>query len=196
MEDDMKLIGKLFFFCLVIFLLCPKVSDATDTFNKYTNQYYKIGKGDELEINVWKEKDLTRIVKVRTDGRISLPLIDDIKAEGMTPDELKTKIERKLSRFITKPFITVMVTKENNKFYMIGEINKIGEYDLTKDLTILQAIALAGGFTEWANKDDIVLLRYENGVEKRFKISYKKIISGKKQKENYFIKRNDTIIVK
>ncbi|WP_459889826.1 polysaccharide biosynthesis/export family protein [Desulfothermus okinawensis] len=187
-------------FCIYFFLfifLCPLIAHSEDS-TKFASKdyYYKIGKGDVLEINVWKEKDLTRVVKVRTDGRISLPLLDDIKAEGLTPIELKHKIEKKLSNFITTPFVTVIVNEENNKFYMVGEVSKVGEYDLTKDLTILQAIAIAGGFTEWANKDNIILLRYKNGKELRYKISYKDIISGKHPEQNYFIQRNDTIIVK
>lgn len=191
-----KLIN-LFMFSL-IFLLMPADIVFGGSANKVntTDFYYRIGKGDILEINVWKEEDLTRVVKVRTDGRISLPLLDDVMAEGLTPIELKKKIEKKLSQFITSPFVTVIVNEENNKFYMVGEVNRVGEYDLTKDLTILQAIALAGGFTEWANKDNIILLRYKNGKEIRYKISYKDIVSGKAPEQNYFIQRNDTIIVK
>lgn len=191
-----KLIN-LFMFSL-IFLLMPADIVFGGSVNKVdaTDFYYRIGKGDVLEINVWKEEDLTRVVKVRTDGRISLPLLDDVMAEGLTPIELKKKIEKKLSQFITSPFVTVIVNEENNKFYMVGEVNRVGEYDLTKDLTILQAIALAGGFTEWANKDNIILLRYKNGKEIRYKINYKDIVSGKAPEQNYFIQRNDTIIVK
>ena len=191
-----KLIN-LFTFSL-IFLLMPAYIVFGGSANEVnaTDFYYRIGKGDVLEINVWKEEDLTRVVKVRTDGRISLPLLDDVMAEGLTPIELKKKIEKKLSQFITSPFVTVIVNEENNKFYMVGEVNRVGEYDLTKDLTILQAIALAGGFTEWANKDNIILLRYKNGKEIRYKISYKDIVSGKAPEQNYFIQRNDTIIVK
>jgi len=193
----MARLSKFFMFVFLFLLLVPVIvhSENINGSDSKTG-YYRIGKGDVLEINVWKEEDLTRVVKVRTDGRISLPLLDDVMAEGLTPIELKKKIEKKLSQFITSPFVTVMVNEENNKFYMVGEVNKVGEYDLTKDLTILQAIAIAGGFTEWANKDNIILLRYKNGKEIRYKISYKDIVSGKAPEQNYFIQRNDTIIVK
>lgn len=196
-RDCMNRESKYFIFCLVFLWVFPIIvyAENTDKSN-VSGFYYRIGKGDILEINVWKEEDLTRVVKVRTDGRISLPLLDDVMAEGLTPIELKKKIEKRLSQFITNPFVTVIVNEENNKFYMVGEVNKVGEYNLTKDLTILQAIAIAGGFTEWANKDNIILLRYKNGKEIRYKISYKDIISGKAPEQNYFIQRNDTIIVK
>ncbi|WP_461833516.1 polysaccharide biosynthesis/export family protein [Desulfothermus sp.] len=190
-------LGNFFKFCLIFLLMSTTIVYAGKQIKSNASGfYYRIGKGDVLEINVWKEKDLTRVVKVRTDGRISLPLLDDVMAEGLTPIELKKKIEKKLSQFITSPFVTVIVNEENNKFYMVGEVNKVGEYDLTKDLTILQAIAIAGGFTEWANKDNIILLRYKDGKEIRYKISYKDIVSGKAPEQNYFIQRNDTIIVK
>ena len=193
----MARLSKFFMFVFLFLLLVPVIvhSENINGSDSKTG-YYRIGKGDVLEINVWKEEDLTRVVKVRTDGRISLPLLDDVMAEGLTPIELKKKIEKKLSQFITSPFVTVMVNEENNKFYMVGEVNKVGEYDLTKDLTILQAIAIAGGFTEWANKDNIILLRYKDGKEIRYKINYKDIVSGKAPEQNYFIQRNDTIIVK
>ncbi len=160
------------------------------------DNYYRIGKGDVLEIIVWKEAELTKEVKVRRDGRISLPLIDDIMAQGKTPLDLKREIQKKLSRYITKPFVTVMVKEENSKFYMIGEVKKVGEYDLTKDVTVLQAIAMAGGFTEWADKNNIILLRFDGQREKRFRISYKDVVSGKTPNKNYILKRDDTIIVK
>ncbi len=184
------------FFIISLFFVLLGITSVYAGDASSNGGYYRIGKGDVLEINVWKEKDLTRVVKVRTDGRISLPLLDDIKAEGLTPIQLKKVIEKKLKEFITSPFVTVIVDTENSKFYMVGEVNKVGEYDLTKDLTILQAIALAGGFTEWANKDNIILLRYRNGKEIRYKISYKDIINGKHPEENYFIQRDDTVIVK
>lgn len=157
---------------------------------------YKIGRGDVLEIHVWREPVLTRETFVRMDGMISLPLLDDIQAAGRTPMELKREIQARLSEFIEAPEVTVILkTAASQKFYMIGEIRSPGEYDLTKGLTALQAFALGGGFTEWADKDKILLLRRSQGQEQRILINYKDIVKGKNPEQNLLIEADDTIIV-
>lgn len=158
---------------------------------------YRIGKGDVLEINVWKEEDLTRTVTVRNDGKISLPLLDDIQAAGKTPMELKAVISNKLSSFIEGPVVTVIVKEQGSqRIYIIGEVKSIGEYVLNKDLTVVQALALAGGFTEWAKKDKIVLLRRSQGKEQRMIINYDDIVDGEKPGQNILLQADDTIIVR
>lgn len=160
------------------------------------NNYYKIGKGDILEIIAWKEEDFTREVFVRMDGKITFPLLDDIHAAGRTTMEVKKEIETKLKDFIEDPIVTVILKSPlSQKFYILGEVAKTGEYQLIKKLTILQAFALAGGFTEWASKNEIILLRNENGIEKIIRVNYKNIIKGKDLSQNVNIKVNDTIIV-
>ncbi|SHG03172.1 polysaccharide export outer membrane protein [Desulfacinum infernum DSM 9756] len=157
---------------------------------------YVIGKGDALEIYVWREPELTRQTQVRLDGMISLPLLDDIRAAGRTPMDLKNEIQKRLSEFLEQPVVSVIVTASaNNKYYMVGEVNAPGEQDLIKDLTILQALARAGGLTEWANKKRIVILRRENGVEKRMVVNYNDILHGKSPEQNIYIHPNDTIVV-
>jgi polysaccharide export outer membrane protein len=158
---------------------------------------YQIGAGDTLEIVTWKEQDFTRDqVLVRTDGMITFPLLNDVQAAGRTPMELKKEIETKLRDYISAPVVTVtVVTPGSQKFYILGEVVNTGEYDLQKDLTVLQAFAIAGGFTEWASKKEIILLRNENGEEKTFRINYKDIIKGENISQNMKIQANDTVIV-
>ena len=172
--------------------LTSKEETATET----DDNYYKIGKGDVLEIIAWKEEDFSREVFVRMDGKISFPLLDDIQAAGRTTMEVKKEIETKLKEFIENPIVTVILKSPmSQKFYILGEVLKTGEYQLVKKLTILQAFALAGGFTEWASKNEIILLRHENGMDKIIRVKYKNIIKGKDLSQNVSIKINDTIIV-
>ena len=157
---------------------------------------YKIGKGDVLEIHVWKEPDLSKETFVRMDGMMSLPLLNDVQASGRTPMQLKEDIEKRLKEFVEETTVTVIVkVPTSQKYYILGEIGRTGEYDLLKELTILQAFARAGGFTEWAAKTKIILLRIENGKEKIITINYKDIIKGKDFSQNVPLKANDTIIV-
>ncbi len=157
---------------------------------------YKIGNGDVLAIHVWKEPDLSNETFVRMDGMISLPLLNDVQASGLTTMQLKETIEKKLEVLVDSPTVTVIVkTPTSQKYYVLGEIGRTGEYDLLKDLTVLQAFARAGGFTEWATKTKIILLRVENGKEKIITINYKDIIKGKDFGQNILLKANDTIIV-
>ncbi len=158
---------------------------------------YKISGGDILQVITWREPDFSREeILVRTDGKITLPLLDDIQAAGLTPLELKKDIQKKLKKFVGNPVVTVTVrSPARQKFYILGEVARTGEYDLIKDLTVLQAFALAGGFTEWASKKEIILLRREDGKEKIIRINYKNIIKGKDFSQNVRIKANDTIIV-
>ena len=157
---------------------------------------YKIGNGDVLQIHVWKESDLSAETFVRMDGMISLPLLNDVSAAGQTPMQLKEDIEKGLKEFVENATVTVIVQEPTSqKFYILGEVVNTGEYQLVKKLTVLQAFALAGGFTEWASKKEIILLRNENGKEKIIRVNYKDIVKGKNFKQNIYLKANDTVIV-
>jgi len=161
-----------------------------------TEGSYKIGKGDILEIRVWKEPDLSTGTFVRMDGMISLPLLNDVLASGQTPMQLRGDINKRLEDFIEDATVTVMVkTSTSQKFYILGEIARTGEYPLIKDLTVLQAFALAGGFTEWASKKEIILLRHKDGKNKIIRVNYKNIVKGKDFSQNILIQADDTIIV-
>jgi polysaccharide export outer membrane protein len=158
---------------------------------------YTIGAGDILDITIWKEPDLSREeVLVRTDGKISFLLLNDVQAAGLTPLEMKRNMEAGLKEFISNPFVTITVrSPQSQQIYILGEVLNTGEYPLTKNLTVLQAFALAGGFTEWASKKEIILMRKEGGKEKIYRINYKNIVKGKDLSQNLKLKADDTIIV-
>jgi polysaccharide biosynthesis/export protein len=158
---------------------------------------YKIGSGDILEIVTWKEPDFSRPeVLVRTDGKISFPLLGDVQAAGRTPMEVRQEIQSGLKAYVDNPIVTVTVKKpDSQKFYILGEVQKTGEYPLLKGLTVLQAFAIAGGFTDWASKKEIILLRHENGKDRVYNINYKRIVNDKDFSQNISIKADDTIIV-
>jgi polysaccharide export outer membrane protein len=158
---------------------------------------YRIGGGDVLEVATWKEPDLTRTnILVRVDGKVSFPLLGDIAAAGMTPVELTETVQKGLKNYVSNPVVTVSVLNPaSQRIYILGEVLRTGEYPLTKSLTVLQAFALAGGFTQWASKDEIILLRGEAGKEKIYKINYKDIVKGKGSENNLMLQANDTIVV-
>ncbi len=205
----------LFTLCLVLILVVntPQIcsgqentsvpkEDKSDDVSKNRSKWisldpYKIGSGDILEIMTWKEPDFSRDeVLVRIDGKITFPLIGDIQVAGRTPLKVKKDIEIGLKDFVEGPVVTVTVkTPGSKKFYILGEVVTTGEYHLIKDLTVLQAFALAGGFTEWASKKEIILMRNEDGKDKIYRINYKDIMKGKDFSQNIHIKANDTIIV-
>ena len=188
----MKKLIIFFYLCSAITLTFSSTALAIDT----DQNYYKIGCGDILEIITWKEGDFTREVSVRIDGMITFPLLDDIQAAGKTPLQLKKDIETKLKEFIDNPVVTVNVINPlSQRFYILGEVVRTGEYQLVKKLTVLQAFALAGGFTEWASKKEIILLRIVDNKEKIIRVNYKNIIKGKDYSQNILIKADDTIIV-
>ena len=158
---------------------------------------YIIGNGDILEVVTWKEEDFSREeIIVRLDGNISFPLLDDVMAAGKTPTQLKWDIQAGLKEFVAEPHVTVTVRSAASKrFYILGEVVNTGEYPLTKDLSVLQAFALAGGFTEWASKKEIILFRREGGEETVIRIDYKGMIKSKDFSQNVQIRADDTIVV-
>ena len=175
-----------------------KKSSAKQTWSAKTSaNEYHVGVGDILQITTWKEPDLSMdIVLVRTDGKISFPLVNDVEAAGLSPVELKRAIEAGLKEYVSNPVVTVHVTNPGSqRFYILGEVQNTGEYPLVKHLTVLQAFAVAGGFTEWASKKEIILLRTEDGKEKIYRINYKNIVKGKDLSQNIKLKADDTIIV-
>ena len=175
-----------------------KKSKAKQTWSaKASAQDYKIGAGDILEITTWKEPDFSREeVLVRLDGKLTFPLLNDVQAAGLTTLDLKGVIENGLKDYVSNPEVTVNVRQPLSKtFYILGEVQRTGEYPLVKHLTVLQAFAIAGGFTEWASKKEIILLRQENGKDKIYRINYKDITRGKDLSQNLKLKTDDTIIV-
>ena len=157
---------------------------------------YVIGPEDVLDIFVWKETELSRRVPVRMDGKISIPLVGELQAAGLTPLKLKAELIDKLKAYVEIPNVTVTVMEVNSfKVYISGQVAKPGAYTLRSETTFLQFITMVGGFTEWANQRKILLLRKEQGMEKRYTINYKKIISGDDMSQNMVLNSGDTIIV-
>ncbi len=192
-------LGVLLSFCVVqlSFGLEKLATPEKKKTSRVDERVYRIGSGDLLDIITWKEPDFSREdVLVRIDGKISFPLLDDIQAMGRTPIELKKEIENGLKRYVEAPVVTVVIKNPGSqKFYILGEVMQTGEYNLYKNLTILQAFAIAGGFTEWASKDEIILFRNEGGRENIIRVDYKDIIKGEGFKQNIQLRVNDTIIV-
>lgn len=158
---------------------------------------YLIGEDDTLEINVWNEPDLKQSLPVRFDGKITLPLIGEIQAAGTTPSQLQQAIAEKLKAYITHPEVTVMVTQMNSrKFNILGRVAKPGSYPLTATTTVLDAIALAGGFQDFAKQKDIYVLRKSaGGAETRIPFNYKSVIKGNHPEENIVLDPHDTVVV-
>ena len=156
---------------------------------------YVIGADDTLRISVWKEPDLSETLPVRPDGKISMPLLNDIPAAGLTPLQLKDSITEKLKKFVSDPRVTVVVTQMNSqRIYVTGEVAHSGAMNLTPDMTVLQALASAG-FTQFANTKGIYVLRSQNGTQKKYPVNYKKLVKGEANDQNILLKPGDTIVV-
>jgi len=155
---------------------------------------YVIGPEDVLFIHVWREDLLSRSVPVRMDGKISLPVVNDVQAAGMTPLQLKEALTKQLKEFVDNPEVSVIVMEANSfKVYVSGEVRTQGVIRLKTETTILEIIPLAGGFTEWADKSDITIIRKENGKEMRIKANYNRIVRGKDPTVK--LKAGDVIVV-
>jgi polysaccharide export outer membrane protein len=156
---------------------------------------YIIGPEDVLHIYVWKEESLTKTVPVRMDGKISLPLVDDIQAADLTPLQLKDVLTKKLKDYVDNPTVTITVMEANSfKVYLTGEVKNPGAHRLRTETTLVKLIIMVGGFTQWANQKKILVITKEKGVEKRITANYKKIIDG--EEPDVIIRRGDTVIVK
>lgn len=161
-----------------------------------TDPHYLIGAQDVLDVSVWKEPDLSRQVPVRPDGKISLPLLNDVQAAGLTPTELAGQVTTGLEKFMTSPQVTVIVSQINSqRIYILGEVPRVGAYVLLPGMTVLQALSNAGGFTPFSNLKSIYVLRQENGKPQKYFFNYKEVISGKKTEQNIELKAGDTIVV-
>ena len=157
---------------------------------------YVIGAEDQLNISVWNEPNITRTVPVRPDGKISLPLINDVQAAELTPMQLALSITEKLKKFIAEPQVTVIVTGINSRrFYIVGEMNRAGAFPLLPNMTVLQALSSAGGFTQFAKQKSIYVLRILDGKSIKFPFNYKEVIKGSHPEQNIVLKPGDTIVV-
>ena len=156
---------------------------------------YVIGAEDVLHIAVWKEPDLTATLPVRPDGKISLPLLDDVQAAGLTPKQLADSVQEKLKKFVADPRVTVVVTAINSKrIYLVGEVSHTGAMPMLPNMTVLQAISSAG-LTQFANTKKIYVLRTVNGKQEKLPVDYHKLVKGLQIERNYALQPGDTIVV-
>jgi polysaccharide export outer membrane protein len=170
----------------------PK-QEQTDS--EKVKQDFVIGSGDVLNIFVWKEPDVSKTVPVRPDGRISLPLINDVQASGLTALQLKQELEQKLAKFIAEPNVTVTVEKVNSqKVTVMGEVTDAGPKPLAGPTHVMDVLATSG-FTPFAKTTKIYILRNEEGKQLRFNFNYKDYIKGKNAEQNILLKSGDTIVV-
>jgi polysaccharide biosynthesis/export protein len=154
---------------------------------------YVIGPEDVLNVDVWREPDFTKPHVVRPDGKITIPLIGDVQASGLTPERLGAQLASFLKEYINDPQVTISVQQVNSKKYAItGGVNKTGSYPLVVPTRVFDALSQAGGFREYANKKDIVIVR----GDRRIKFNWDEVVKGKKLEQNIFLENGDTIIVK
>jgi polysaccharide biosynthesis/export protein len=161
-----------------------------------TDPNYVIGAQDVLDISVWKEPEVSRVVPVRPDGRISLPLLNDVQAAGLTPAALAAQLTENLKKYVTNPQVTVIVTAINSqRVYLLGEVTRPGAFPMIPGMTVLQAISSGGGFTQYARIKAIYVLRNENGKQVKYPFNYKEVVGGKKPEQDIPLKAGDTVVV-
>lgn len=156
---------------------------------------YVIGPEDVLHVQVWKETDLTATLPVRPDGKISLPLVNDVQAAGLTPEQLSATLTEKLKKYIADPRVTVVVTQINSKrIYLTGEVLRAGAMPMLPGMTVLQALSSAG-LNQFAKTKGIYVLRMENGKQEKLPVNYRKLVKGQEIEQNYVLQPGDTIVV-
>ena len=170
---------------------------AADKTEGLPGNNYIIGAGDVLEISVWKNEDLTKLLTVLPDGKISFPLIGEVMAEGKTLAQLKKELENKISRYVPEPVLSVVIQQLNsNMIYVIGKVRNPGRFALNSNIRVLQGLALAGGLNPFAEQNKIRIFREEGGKTLIFHFRYDDVSTGKKLVQNIRLKRGDVIVVR
>jgi len=183
--------------CLAVALITAWLAPAAGAAEAQETADYLIGPGDVVQVFVWKEADLTRDVTVRYDGKISLPLLGDVPAAGRTPLQLASDLEARLGRFVASPQVTVGVAQPNShRIFVVGLVARAGAFPLLGPTTFLQALALAGGFQQFAKSDRVIVVRQSAGAQVLVRVDYKKIESGTDvDGQNIFLEPGDTVVV-
>jgi len=157
---------------------------------------YVIGAQDSLSISVWKEPDLSGVVQVRPDGKVSMPLLNDVQASGLTAMQLSSQLTAGLKKYVADPHVTVVVTAINSRrVYVLGEVTHAGGFTLLPDMTVLQVISDAGGLTQFAHGKKIYVLRQEDGKQVKYPFDYVRVLKGQKPEQNIALKSGDTVVV-
>jgi polysaccharide biosynthesis/export protein len=175
----------------------PSQNADASTAPKPHDDSFVIGNDDVLDINVWKEPDISRSIPVRSDGKISLPLVGEVQAAGRTPLKLEVEITSRLKNYISEPEVTVIVQQINSqKFNILGQVNRPGTYVIANSPTVLDAIALAGGFRDFAKQKSIYVLRQNaDGTQTRIPFNYKEVVKGQNPAQNIKLQPRDTIVI-
>lgn len=196
------LFSVLFLFCLPLAKAQQDAStQKSDSSDKpaapaTTDSEYKIGPQDILRIDVWKEPDISRTIPVRPDGKITLPLLNDVQASGLTAMQLAASLRDSFSKFLTSPQVTVTVTEINSRrIYLTGEVTRPGALPLLPNMTVLQALASGGGFTQFARLKNIYVMRTENGKQVKHPFNYKEVVKGNLAEQNILLQPGDVIVV-
>ena len=186
------------FLCVALFFavtLAGGTVFASQSFLE-SGEAYLVGLGDVLEIQVWNEPDLSRTVNVRLDGVISLPLVGDVTVVGKPIPEITQVLEKRYGDLIEEPTVTVILTESRSrKYYLIGQVAQPGEFPLDSPISLLQAIARGGGFSEWAKKDRVGVVRRQSGKDNILKFNYETFVKGENLQQNFLIEPGDTIVV-
>jgi polysaccharide biosynthesis/export protein len=193
-------------FCFMLFLLllasCSKTGyqiidrDDSKLAALQQNKPYVLGCGDSLRVTVWRHEEASADAVIMPDGKISLPLVGDMSAAGLTVDELKDELNRKYSEYLTEPHVTITVKETNSlKIYVLGEVTHPGEFKLTSFTDVLQALSMAGGFTMYANKSAIDIIRKEGDKKIKINFNYNEVVKGKNLNQNIPLKPGDVIVV-
>jgi polysaccharide export outer membrane protein len=171
------------------------VAGTSDAVSAASGPDYVIGPEDVLHIAVWKEADLTATLPVRPDGKISLPLVNDVQAAGLTPMQLADALTEKLKKYVASPRVTVVVTAINSKrVYLVGEVGHTGAVAMLPNMTVLQALSSAG-MTQFANTKKIYVMRVQGGKQVKLPVNYRKLVKGEQMDQNYLLQPGDTIVV-
>jgi polysaccharide export outer membrane protein len=187
---------KLLFALLIGLMAATAPAGAADTAPEALGQDYVIGPGDILEISVWKEEALTKLVTVLPDGKIAFPLIGEAMASGWTVAQLKKEIETRLARFVPDPVLSVGIHQMNSlMIYVVGKVNRPGRFELNSNIDVLQALALAGGLNSFAKSGQIKVFRKQDGKTKIFEFDYDDVTEGKKLEQNIALVRGDVVVV-
>jgi len=174
----------------------PVTNPQSSTAAIAQQETYVIGPQDVVQVTVWKEPELSGAIPVRPDGKISLALLNDVDAAGLTPTQLSDSITAKLKKYMEAPRVSVIVTQINSRrVYVLGQVARPGAMPLTPDMTILQAISTAGGLSQFTDGKKTYVLRFENGVQSRIPVNYKQLVKGEKMEANILLKGGDTIVV-
>jgi polysaccharide export outer membrane protein len=187
-----RVFSQLTALCLVLVIASPVLAQEEGG----ERRQYQIGAGDVLEISVWKNAELSRVVTVRPDGMISLPLINDVQAAGLTPAQLRDAVAKRLVEYVPSPEVSVIVNRVDSfAVSVVGSVAKPGRFNLSGPTTVLEALAMAGGLSQFASHRNIYVLRNEGNTPKRLAFDYNKATSSGDPTENFLLRAGDVIVV-